>query len=132
VQSHDTIVSHTDTKVSRHMHSSRKGHPWLTLIAVALGVMMVAIDATVVSVANPTIGHDLDASLAGLQWVTNAYLLALAVLLVVGGKLGDRYGGKLIFSIGITGFALASLGCALSGSIGMLVFFRIVQGVAGC
>jgi EmrB/QacA subfamily drug resistance transporter len=113
------------------MHSSRRGHPWLTLIAVALGVMMVAIDGTVVSVANPTIGHDLDASLAGLQWVTNAYLLALAVLLVVGGKLGDRYGRKLIFSIGITGFALASLGCALSGSIETLVLFRIVQGVAG-
>ncbi|HEY2636154.1 MAG TPA: DHA2 family efflux MFS transporter permease subunit [Solirubrobacteraceae bacterium] len=111
--------------------SGRRGHPWLTLVAVALGVMMVAVDGTVVSVANPTIGHDLGSSLAGLQWVTNAYLLSLAVLLIVGGKLGDRFGRRLIFSIGIAGFALASLGCALSGSIGMLIVFRVIQGVAG-
>ena len=63
-----------------------RGHPGLTLVAVALGVMMVALDGTVVSVANPTIQHDLHASLAGLRWVTNGYLLALAVLLILGGK----------------------------------------------
>lgn len=91
-----------------------RGHPRLTLLAVALGVMMVALDGTVVSVANPTIQRDLHASLAGLQWVTNGYLLSLAVLLIPGGKLGDRFGRRLIFSVGITGFALASLGCALS------------------
>jgi EmrB/QacA subfamily drug resistance transporter len=108
-----------------------RGHPWLTLVAVALGVMMVALDGTVVSVANPTIQRDLDSTLAGLQWVTNGYLLALAVLLIPGGKLGDRFGRRLVFSIGIAGFALASLGCALSSSIGMLVVFRVLQGVSG-
>lgn len=108
-----------------------RGHPWLTLVAVALGVMMVALDGTVVSVANPTIQRDLHASLAGLQWVTNGYLLALAVLLIPGGKLGDRIGRRLTFSMGITGFALASLGCALSPSIGALVCCRVVQGVSG-
>jgi EmrB/QacA subfamily drug resistance transporter len=108
-----------------------RGHPWLTLLAVALGVMMVALDGTVVSVANPTIQRDLHSTLAGLQWVTNGYLLALAVLLIPGGKLGDRIGRRLVFSIGITGFALASLGCAVSTSIGMLVAFRVIQGVAG-
>jgi EmrB/QacA subfamily drug resistance transporter len=107
------------------------GHPGLTLLAVALGVMMVALDGTVVSVANPTIQRNLHATLAGLQWVTNGYLLSLAVLLIPGGKLGDRLGRRLIFAIGIAGFALASLGCALSSSIGMLVVFRVIQGVAG-
>lgn len=108
-----------------------RGHPGLTLTAVALGVMMVALDGTVVSVANPTIQRDLHSTLAGLQWVTNGYLLALAVLLIPGGMLGDRLGRRLIFSIGITGFALASLGCALSSSIGMLVVFRVIQGMSG-
>jgi EmrB/QacA subfamily drug resistance transporter len=93
--------------------------------------MMVALDGTVVSVANPTIQRDLHSTLGGLQWVTNGYLLALAVLLIPGGKLGDRLGRRLVFSIGITGFALASLGCAVSTSIGMLVCFRVLQGVSG-
>jgi EmrB/QacA subfamily drug resistance transporter len=108
-----------------------QGNPWLTLVAVALGVMMVGLDGTVVGVANPTIASDLDASLAGLQWVTNGYLLALAVLLILGGKLGDRFGRKKVFIIGIVGFAITSLGCALSPSIGALIFFRVLQGVAG-
>jgi EmrB/QacA subfamily drug resistance transporter len=106
-------------------------HLGLTLLAVALGVMMVALDGTVVSVANPTIQRDLHASLSGLQWVTNGYLLALAVALITGGKLGDLFGRRLVFSIGVVGFALASLGCALSGSIAMLVVFRVIQGLAG-
>jgi EmrB/QacA subfamily drug resistance transporter len=130
------------TEVAGHTHSvtpaaapkgsaGRRGHPALTLVAVALGVMMVALDGTVVSVANPTIERDLHASLSGLQWVTNGYLLALAVLLIIGGKLGDRYGRRLVFTIGIVGFALGSLGCALSRSIDVLILFRVIQGVAG-
>ncbi|HTU13706.1 MAG TPA: MFS transporter [Solirubrobacterales bacterium] len=104
---------------------------WLTLVAIALGVMMVALDGTVVGVANPTIAKDLGSSLAGLQWVTNGYLLALAVSLIFGGKLGDRFGRRKIFVIGIVGFALTSLGCALSTSTGMLIGFRVLQGLAG-
>src|SRR6266576_104499 len=71
-----------------------RGHPILTLLTVALGVMMVALDGTIVAVANPAIQASLHASLAGIQWVTNAYLLALAVSLITIGKLGDRFGHK--------------------------------------
>jgi EmrB/QacA subfamily drug resistance transporter len=119
------------TVTTRPSRATGHPNPWLTIVAVALGVMMVGLDGTVVGVANPTIAADLGASLAGLQWVTNGYLLALAVLLIVGGKLGDRFGRKKVFIAGIVGFALASLGCALSSSIEMLVAFRVLQGVAG-
>jgi EmrB/QacA subfamily drug resistance transporter len=107
------------------------GHPWLTLMAVALGVMMVGLDATVVSIANPAIARDLHADLAGLQWVTNGYLLALAVTLIPAGKIADRFGRKRVFLIGVVGFALASLLVGLSGSIGLVILWRVVQGFAG-
>jgi EmrB/QacA subfamily drug resistance transporter len=107
------------------------GHPWLTLVAVSFGLMMVGLDNTIVSVANPTIGRHFSASLGGLQWVTNAYLLAVATGLITGGKLGDRFGRKRIFLIGTTGFALASLACGLSGSLTQLVAFRVLQGLFG-
>jgi EmrB/QacA subfamily drug resistance transporter len=107
------------------------GHPTLTLVAVAFGLMMVALDSTIVSVANPTIGHHFHASLSGLQWVTNSYLLALAVGLITGGKLGDHFGRKRLFLIGTAGFALASLACGLSGSLGALIAFRAAQGLFG-
>src|SRR5579875_1614235 len=107
------------------------GHPWWTLLAVSLGVVMVGLDGTVVAIANPVIGRDLHASLAGLQWVTNGYLLCLAVLMITAGKLADRFGRKRVFLAGVVGFALASLGSGLSTSVGMLVFFRCLQGVAG-
>ena len=108
-----------------------QGHPWLTLVAVAFGLMMVGLDNTIVAVANPTIGRHFGASLGGLQWVTNAYLLAVATGLITGGKLGDRFGRKRIFLIGTTGFALASLACGLSGSLTELIAFRVVQGLFG-
>ncbi|WP_242419686.1 MFS transporter, partial [Frankia sp. CpI1-P] len=111
--------------------TSRRGHPWLTLVSVALGVIMVGLDGTVVSIANPRIAEDLHASLSDLQWVTNAYLLALAVLLIPAGKLGDRFGRRLIFLIGVVGFALTSLAVGLVGSIEGVIVFRTLQGVAG-
>ncbi|MBB4892610.1 EmrB/QacA subfamily drug resistance transporter [Streptomyces olivoverticillatus] len=108
-----------------------RGHPWLTLISVAIGVMMVALDGTIVAIANPAIQKDLDASLADVQWITNAYLLALAVALITAGKLGDRFGHRLIFLIGTTGFAASSGLIALSGSVSMVVAFRVLQGLCG-
>ncbi len=107
------------------------GHPWITLFAVALGVMMVGLDATVVSIANPSIATDLHADLSGLQWVTNGYLLALAVTLIPAGKIADRFGRKRTFLIGVAGFAVASVMVGLSGGIGMVILWRVVQGFAG-
>lgn len=107
------------------------GHPWLTLLAVALGVMMVGLDATVVSIANPAIAKDLNADLAGLQWVTNAYLLTLAVTLVPAGKIADRFGRRRTFLAGVIGFAVSSVLIGLSGGLGMVIFWRVVQGFAG-
>jgi EmrB/QacA subfamily drug resistance transporter len=107
------------------------GHPWLTLLAVALGVMMVGLDGTVVSIANPAIANDLHADLSGLQWVTNGYLLALAVTLIPAGKIADRFGRKRTFLVGVVGFAAASVLVGLSGGIGLVILWRVVQGFAG-
>ncbi len=107
------------------------GNPWLTLIAVAFGVIMVALDATVVAIANPAISKDLGVSLSDLQWVTNGYLLALAVSLITAGRLGDRFGHKPIFLIGAAGFALSSAGIGLSGAIGLVIALRVLQGLFG-
>ena len=104
---------------------------WLVLPALALGIGMVGIDVSIVSVANATIGRDLHASLGGLQWVTNAYLLALCSVLLTAGQLADRIGRKRIFIAGVAAFGLASAGCALAGSTAELIAFRAIQGVAG-
>ena len=76
---------------------------------------MVGLDSTIVAVANPAIQSHLHASLAGIQWVSNAYLLALAVSLIAIGKLGDRFGHKKVFLAGVTGFAASSAAIGLSG-----------------
>ncbi|MFJ2156533.1 MFS transporter [Streptomyces sp. NPDC087856] len=108
-----------------------RGHPWFTLITVAVGVMMVALDGTIVAIANPAIQKDLGASFADVQWITNGYFLALAVSLITAGKLGDRFGHRQTFLIGVTGFALASGAIGLSHSIAFVVTFRVLQGLFG-
>ena len=112
-----------------------RGSPPLTLLAVALGVMMVGLDGTIVAVANPAIQSHLHASLAGIQWISNAYLLALAVSLIPAGKAGDRFGHKKVFLTGVAGFAASSAAIGLSGSIAgsitLVIAFRALQGVFG-
>ncbi|MFE7895435.1 MFS transporter [Streptomyces sp. NPDC057412] len=108
-----------------------RGHPWLTLITVAVGVMMVALDGTIVAIANPAIGEDLKASWSDLQWITNAYFLALAVSLITAGKLGDRFGHRQTFLIGVAGFAASSAAIGLSQGITMVIVFRVFQGLFG-
>ncbi|MEV6170179.1 MFS transporter [Streptomyces sp. NPDC051954] len=108
-----------------------RGHPWFTLITVAVGVMMVALDGTIVAIANPAIQKDLGATFAQVQWITNGYFLALAVCLITAGKLGDRFGHRQTFLIGVVGFAAASGAIGLSSSIGLVVAFRVLQGLFG-
>ncbi|KOU61279.1 tetracenomycin C resistance and export protein [Streptomyces sp. MMG1533] len=111
--------------------SGLRGHPWFTLITVAVGVMMVALDGTIVAIANPAIQSDLKASFADVQWITNGYFLALAVSLITAGKLGDRFGHRQTFLIGVVGFAGASGAIGLSDSIALVVTFRVLQGLFG-
>lgn len=110
---------------------SGRSHPAWTLVAVALGVMMVGLDGTVVAIANPYIARSLHGSLVDLQWVTNAYLLVLAVLLVPMGYLGDRIGRRAVFLGGVIGFSLMSLSVGLVGSMGGVIAFRALQGAFG-
>ncbi|GEP35512.1 MFS transporter [Nocardioides szechwanensis] len=92
---------------------------------------MALLDGTVVNVALKTIGEDLDASLAQLQWVTNGYLLSLASLILLGGSLGDRFGRRRVFVLGTWWFAIASLLCGLAPNPEVLIAARVLQGVGG-
>jgi EmrB/QacA subfamily drug resistance transporter len=103
----------------------------LSLIAAVLGSFVAGLDATVVNVALPSIKDDLGGGLAGQQWISNAYLLTLGSLILVGGSLGDLFGERRIFSIGVAGFGVASLLCAVAASVEMLVVSRALQGVFG-
>ena len=108
-----------------------KDNPWLTLVSVTLGVIMVGIDGSVVAVANPYIGKDLHASLSDLQWVTNAYLLVIASFLILGGKLGDHFGRRRVFLVGVVGFSLTSVAIGLVGTIDGVILLRGIQGAFG-
>jgi len=101
------------------------------LAATVGGSSIAFLDSTVVNVALPHIGEDLDAGLGGLQWVLTGYLLAVSSLILLGGSLGDRFGRKRIFQTGVVVFALASLLCAVAPTIGFLVAGRVLQGVGG-
>jgi EmrB/QacA subfamily drug resistance transporter len=103
----------------------------LSLLAAIMGSFVVGLDATVVNVALPAIEEELGGGLAGQQWVSNGYLLALAALILVGGSLGDVFGERRIFSLGVLGFGLTSLICALAPTIEVLVAGRVAQGVFG-
>ncbi|MEU3612976.1 MFS transporter [Streptomyces sp. NPDC006872] len=103
---------------------------WILLTTV-LGSSMVLLDSTVVNVALPRIGRDLDADLAVLQWTVNAYMLTLAGLILLGGSLGDRYGRRKVFVIGVVWFATASLLCGLAPNAGVLIAARALQGIGG-
>jgi MFS family permease len=101
------------------------------LLATVLGSSLAFIDATVVNIALPVIGRDLHADAAGLQWTINGYSLSLASLILLGGSLGDRYGRKRVFMIGVGWFAAASLLCGLAPSIELLIGARVLQGIGG-
>jgi EmrB/QacA subfamily drug resistance transporter len=107
---------------------SEERRKWWTLAAVSFGLFMIMLDNTVVNVALPSIQEDLGATLSQLQWIVTGYALTFAALMLIGGKLADAYGRRLIFVIGIVIFTLASLWCGLSDTSEMLIVARIVQG----
>ncbi|GGO87113.1 DHA2 family efflux MFS transporter permease subunit [Wenjunlia tyrosinilytica] len=101
------------------------------LTTTVLGSGMAMLDSTVVNVALPHIGEDLGADLAGLQWTVNAYMLTLAGLILLGGALGDRFGRRRVFVLGVVWFALASLLCGMAPNAGVLIIARALQGIGG-
>jgi EmrB/QacA subfamily drug resistance transporter len=101
------------------------------LLAMVLGSGMASLDATVVNIALPRLGDELDSNFAGLQWVVNGYTLTLASLILVGGSLGDRLGRRRVFTVGVVWFAIASLLCGVAPNVGALVAARMLQGVGG-
>lgn len=107
----------------------RLDRPWPALWSIVFGFFMILVDTTIVTVALPRMQQDLDASLTALIWVTSAYLLAYAVPLLITGRLGDRFGQKTLYLIGLIVFTLSSLWCGLSGSVEMLIVARVVQGL---
>ena len=103
----------------------------LTLLTAILGSAVVTVDGSIVNVALPAIERDLGGGLAAQQWVSNAYLLTLSSFILLGGSLGDIYGERRIFSLGVGAFGLVSLLCALAPTIGVLIAARALQGAAG-
>ena len=103
--------------------------PWPALIALCVGFFMILVDSTIVSVATPDIISSLHSNINDVVWVTSAYLLAYAVPLLITGRLGDRFGPKNVYLVGLTIFTLASLWCGLTASIGTLIVARVFQGL---
>jgi EmrB/QacA subfamily drug resistance transporter len=103
----------------------------LTLLAAILGSAVVTIDGSIVNVALPAIERDLGGGLTAQQWVSNAYLLTLASFLLIGGSLGDIYGERRVFALGVTAFGILSIACAVAPTIDVLIAARALQGAAG-
>ncbi|GAC48508.1 MFS transporter [Gordonia aichiensis] len=103
--------------------------PWLSLMALCVGFFMILVDMTIVAVAQPQIRASLDTDVNGIVWVTSAYLLTYAVPLLITGRLGDKYGPKTVYQVGLVVFTAASVWCGFSGSIGELIAARALQGI---
>ena len=121
----------TESRTRAPASKTRERGPWPALWALVIGFFMILVDTTIVSVANPAIKAALDPdtnNLDNVVWVTSAYLLAYAVPLLITGRLGDRFGPRSIYLIGLTVFTLASLGCGFSSTLTLLIIARAVQG----
>ncbi|MBO1330331.1 MFS transporter [Streptomyces sp. VRA16 Mangrove soil] len=108
-----------------------RAHRRVTLAGSVVGAVLVALDGTVLTIAQPALQHDLGASLTQVQWTSTGYLIAVASLLVFAGRLGDRFGHRRLFGYGTLGFAAASAGIGCAPGIGAVIALRVVQGVCG-
>src|SRR5215472_9275421 len=104
---------------------------YLVLAICCLSLFIVGLDTTVVNVALPAIGRDFRASVSGLQWTIDAYMLVIAGLLMLSGSTGDRIGRRRVFQAGLAIFTVGSLACSLAPGLGWLIAFRALQGVGG-
>jgi MFS transporter, DHA2 family, methylenomycin A resistance protein len=108
----------------------RPSHPAIALISICLGFFVIQLDVTIVNVALPAIGRQIGGSLAGLQWVIDAYTLALASIMLTSGSAADRIGARKVFAGGLTVFAVGSAACAAAPTLGVPIAARAVQGSA--
>ena len=110
---------------------TQTNNPWPALWSMMLGFFIILVDSTIVAVAIPAIAADLDASYNEVIWVNSSYLLAYAVPLLITGRLGDRFGPKVLYLAGLALFTLASLACGLAGTVELLIIVRAFQGLGG-
>jgi EmrB/QacA subfamily drug resistance transporter len=110
---------------------STRQRPWLVLTILCLGFFMILLDTTIVNIAVPALTTDLSATLDQVLWIVNAYTLTYAVLLIIGGRVGDMFGQKRLFMIGLTVFTVASAICGVAGSPAQLIVARALQCVGG-
>ncbi len=111
--------------------TERRHSPWLVLTILCLGFFMILLDTTIVNIAIPAMSDHLDASLSDILWILNAYILVYAVLLITAGRLGDLYGPKRLFLIGMVIFTAASVACGFAQDPAQMIVFRILQGLGG-
>src|SRR2546429_4796142 len=106
--------------------AERQHSPWLVLLVLCLGFFMILLDTTIVNIAIPAMSDSLHASLSDILWILNAYILVYAVLLITAGRLGDLYGPKQLFIVGLVVFTPASLACDFAQNPIPVIVFRIV------
>ena len=122
-------MQHSDAPAIPQLVPARiQTNPWIVLLVLTLGYFMILVDTTIVNVALPTMEKGLHAGFDQILWVVNAYILVFAVLLITAGRLGDLFGPKRLFILGLGLFTLASAACGLSQDAGQLILFRVVQG----
>src|ERR1700720_2892858 len=111
--------------------AEKRVNPWLVLVVLTTGFFMILLDTTIVNVAIPAMSANLNTTFDQILWVLNAYILVYAVLLITAGRLGDLYGQRALFAIGLFVFTAASALCGFSQNVAELILARILQGVGG-